>query len=133
MASSEEFCSVSKFQNAEPAAARILETPSTQQSAWCLQIAGNALQLLQCAGRDLKTAQIVPSPCTLQCCKLKSRILAFTKQNSEDRAILDAADCDLLTELSMSGKDRAYSRGLRAGLDVRVDWAHLPECRLRQT
>ena len=110
MASSEEFCSVSKFQNAEPAAARILETPSTQQSAGCLQIAGMPLQFAGAPGRDLQTAQIVAALCRLRCYKLESRILAFTKQNSEGRAVLDGTDCDLQTENSMSVEVRHRGR-----------------------
>ena len=113
MASSEEFCSVSKFQNAEPAAARILETPSTQQSAGCLQIAGMPLQFAGAPGRDLQTAQIVAALCRLRCYKLESRILAFTKQNSEGRAVLDGTDCDLQTENSMSGVTSTRDSGDR--------------------
>ena len=65
-ASSEEFCSSADFRMQHRAPARFQETSSTQQCAWCLQIARKSLQIAEAPGRDLQTAQIVASLCSLR-------------------------------------------------------------------
>ena len=64
-------------------------------------------RLLECLCSLLERLDVIckllsAALCRLRCYKLESRILAFTKQNSEGRAVLDGTDCDLQTENSMS-------------------------------